>query len=251
MLECGTPKYPWRASTDGTLHATGNRPCSEMTVGGRTCESCAALRFKPSLAGTGQAGSTSHTPGIIERATRRPITKEPGLHDHLCSHAVLIARRDALVHDKGLGRLRVLTAGRKIAGLCRALSLHKRLLSAIVANDIPKLRQTCSIALRQGCSIAKLLDRVSRVIAGSYVPRGGYSDRDYDICTLVMRLGGPKLMFAVQHALGLPSRSDWYRKCFGTLPQLVACPNLAYLERALKHNLQQQIQAIQKCTQHC
>ena len=47
-------------------------------------------------------------------------------------------------------------------------------------------------------------------------------------------------MFAVQHALGLPSRSDWYRKCLGTLPQLVACPNLAYLERALKHNLQQQ-----------
>ena len=40
-------------------------------------------------------------------------------------------------------------------------------------------------------------------------------------------------------ALGLPSKSDWYRKHFSKIPNIVACPNLNYLDRAIEHNLRE------------
>jgi hypothetical protein len=37
----------------------------------------------------------------------------------------------------------------------------------------------------------------------------------------------------------LPSKSDWYRKHFSEIPNIVACPNLNYLDRAIEHNLRE------------
>ena len=103
-------------------------------------------------------------------------------------------------------------------------------------HDIPKLRQTIAVALRNGCSVTVLMDRLMRAVAGTYRPRGGNTDQDFDLTTLCIRLGGPKLLFALQGPLGLPSRSEWFRQAFSKIPQITACPGLAYLRRAAKHN---------------
>ena len=106
-------------------------------------------------------------------------------------------------------------------------------------DDIPKLRQTIAVALRNGCSVTVILDRLQRAVAGTYRPRGGNTDQDFDLTTLCIRLGGPKLLFALQGPLGLPSRSEWFRTSFSKIPQLTACPGLAYLRRAIEHNFRE------------
>jgi hypothetical protein len=45
---------------------------------------------------------------------------------------------------------------------------------------VPKLRQILSTALRHGCSVSRLLDRLTDAINGAYRVKGDYTDKDYD-----------------------------------------------------------------------
>ncbi|KAG2030716.1 hypothetical protein BDR03DRAFT_986894 [Suillus americanus] len=64
--------------------------------------------------------------------------------------------------------------------------------------------QIVNIALRNGASICEIINKLEDALEGAYNPRG-YGAEDLDIATLVFRLGGHKLLFALNHKLGLPS----------------------------------------------
>jgi len=95
-------------------------------------------------------------------------------------------------------------------------------------NDVPKLRQLIAVALRNSCSVSRLLDRLADAIIGAYKPKGDFVRKDYDLATLTMRLGGGKLLFALAKPLGLPSEGDWYRHHFHKIPKIVASPNMKH-----------------------
>lgn len=123
--------------------------------------------------------------------------------------------------------------------LVRALTLQKRLVQLLSTNDVPKLRQLIAVALRNGCSVSRLLDRLAGAIIGAYKPKGDYVRKDYDLATLTMRLGGGKLLFALAKPLGLPSEGDWFRHHFHKIPKIVASPNMKLLRSAVRHNLKE------------
>ncbi|KAG1829252.1 hypothetical protein EV424DRAFT_1470766 [Suillus variegatus] len=75
---------------------------------------------------------------------------------------------------------------------------------AISENDIPRIHQVINIALRNGASIREIVNKLEDALEGVYRPRG-YGADDLDIATLVFRLGGHQLLFALNHKLGLPS----------------------------------------------
>ncbi|KAG2344265.1 hypothetical protein BDR05DRAFT_975625 [Suillus weaverae] len=75
---------------------------------------------------------------------------------------------------------------------------------AISENDIPRLQQVINVALRDGTSIHKIVNKLEDALKGVYCPRG-YGADDLDIATLVYRLGGRQLLFALNKTLGLPS----------------------------------------------
>ncbi|KAJ3873045.1 hypothetical protein F5051DRAFT_381541 [Lentinula edodes] len=87
--------------------------------------------------------------------------------------------------------------------------------------DVPALRRLLSVALRQGISAESLLLRLKSCVDQLYSPRSGFSKRDFDLAFIAKSLGGPRLLYAFQHAFGLPSTSTLARQ--SPLPELRPC----------------------------
>ncbi|KAK7021009.1 hypothetical protein R3P38DRAFT_3318281 [Favolaschia claudopus] len=81
-------------------------------------------------------------------------------------------------------RLKSLNTARNFATAVRRLADYGRFMEAIVDNNLPRLHQLISVGFRRGSSP---------------------NSRTLDIALLVFRLGGRKLLYAVNHRLGLPS----------------------------------------------
>lgn len=79
-----------------------------------------------------------------------------------------------------------------------------RLLMAISHNDIPRIHQIVNVALRNGASVREVVNKLEDALEGVYRPRG-YGADDLDMATLIFRLGGRQLLFALNQKLCLPS----------------------------------------------
>ncbi|KIK33635.1 hypothetical protein CY34DRAFT_49850, partial [Suillus luteus UH-Slu-Lm8-n1] len=97
-----------------------------------------------------------------------------------------------------------LNDSRKFMHALTQLDDYQRLVMAISEKDIPRLQQIVNVALRNGASIREIVNKLEDALEGAYRPRG-YGASDLDIATLVFRLGGSQLLFALNHSLGLPS----------------------------------------------
>ncbi|KIK32417.1 hypothetical protein CY34DRAFT_55944, partial [Suillus luteus UH-Slu-Lm8-n1] len=97
-----------------------------------------------------------------------------------------------------------LNDSRKYMHALTQLDDYQRLVMAISEKDIPRLQQIVNVALRNGASIREIVNKLEDALEGAYRPRG-YGASDLDIATLVLRLGGSQLLFALNHSLGLPS----------------------------------------------
>ncbi|KAG1781367.1 hypothetical protein EV702DRAFT_1177574 [Suillus placidus] len=75
---------------------------------------------------------------------------------------------------------------------------------AISEGNIPRLQQIIHVTLQNGASIREVVNKLEDALEGAYNPHG-YGAEDLDIATLVFRLGGRQLLFALNHKLGLPS----------------------------------------------
>jgi hypothetical protein len=78
-------------------------------------------------------------------------------------------------------------------------------------NDVPALHRLLTVAIRRGASINAILQQVQKAAEGVYSPRGNWSQRELDIAFLAKAMGGPRLLYALQKAIGLPSVSSVQR----------------------------------------
>ncbi|KAG1719742.1 hypothetical protein EDB19DRAFT_1647796 [Suillus lakei] len=101
-------------------------------------------------------------------------------------------------------RLQGLNESRQYMSTLTQLDDYSRLLMAISEQDIPRLRQIINVALRNGAGVREIVNKLEDALEGVYCPRG-YGASDLDIVTLVFRLGGRQLLFALNQSLGLPS----------------------------------------------
>ncbi|KAG1784491.1 uncharacterized protein HD556DRAFT_1451724 [Suillus plorans] len=97
-----------------------------------------------------------------------------------------------------------LNESRQHMSMLTQLDDYHHLLMAISEQDIPRLQQIINIALHNGASVREIVNKLEDAIEGAYCPRG-YGANDLDIATLVFRLGGRQLLFALNQCLGLPS----------------------------------------------
>ncbi|KAG1837066.1 hypothetical protein C8R48DRAFT_623007 [Suillus tomentosus] len=87
----------------------------------------------------------------------------------------------------------------------------------ISENDVPHLRQIIKIALDNGASVHKVINSLEDAIEGVYRPRG-YGSSDINIATLVYRLGGRQLLYALNPQISVPSiRTLRARSTFTTI----------------------------------
>ncbi|KAG2049242.1 hypothetical protein BDR06DRAFT_984500 [Suillus hirtellus] len=94
--------------------------------------------------------------------------------------------------------------------LCKYMSAltqlydYNCLLMAVSERDIPRLQQIINVALCNSASIRQIVNKLEDALEGAYHPQG-YDATDLDIATLVYRLGGCQLLFALNQKLAIPS----------------------------------------------
>lgn len=108
-------------------------------------------------------------------------------------------------------RLSVFDLVRKSARLHRTLAMHKRILVFLADNEVTGVRRVLCQGLREGMSEKALLFRLEQAFTGKY-RAAGYSDRDYDLAILALRLGGQALLYSLHQAAGFPGVTTVYEK---------------------------------------
>ena len=79
-------------------------------------------------------------------------------------------------------------------------------------NKIAGVSRLLAVALHSGESPEVIILRLQQAISGTYTPQSGWTDKDYDVAFLVKAIGGPRLLYALQHAEGYPSATS-LRRC--------------------------------------
>lgn len=75
---------------------------------------------------------------------------------------------------------------------------------AVAEKDVPRIQQVIQTAIRGGASMRAIVNKIEDAFEGLYNPKG-FGSRALDIATLTYRIGGRKLLYALNHGLGLPS----------------------------------------------
>ncbi|KAJ8456665.1 hypothetical protein ONZ45_g18629 [Pleurotus djamor] len=101
-------------------------------------------------------------------------------------------------------KLQHLNLSRKLGALGQKLDDHRLIMSIIAEKDIPGLQRLINVALKQNRSPSEIIRRLKRARDGLYRVKG-FTIQDIDIATMGLLAGGPKLAYALAHALGLPS----------------------------------------------
>ncbi|KAF6753825.1 hypothetical protein DFP72DRAFT_1069028 [Ephemerocybe angulata] len=91
------------------------------------------------------------------------------------------------------------------------LNDFKRIMMHLSKNDIPGLRRLISAALKRHASPRVMMNLLERAVS-EFRTAKGFSERDLDLALIVKALGGPRLLFALQKAHGLPSESTLRRR---------------------------------------
>ncbi|KAJ6586667.1 hypothetical protein B0H10DRAFT_1632521, partial [Mycena sp. CBHHK59/15] len=78
------------------------------------------------------------------------------------------------------------------------------LLIAIATKDVPRIHAIIETAMRNGASVRTIVTRIYDAFEGLYHAKG-FTEFENDLGILIYRLGGRSLLYAINHALNLPS----------------------------------------------
>jgi hypothetical protein len=108
-------------------------------------------------------------------------------------------------------KFQILTLLRKLAVRERAATDFKRILALLSQHRIGCVRRVLAVCIRRGRGVRAIFETLHKCVLGIYKPKGGYSTEEIDVATLVLRLGGHRLAFALNKFDGLPSDSFLYQ----------------------------------------
>lgn len=118
-------------------------------------------------------------------------------------------RARAAVSTLHATRLKTLNVRRQALRIGRKLEEFKKIMMFLGENDIAGVRRVLGKALKDGKSPFAILGTLQDAFEGRYHARGHNQD-DLDLAILVMRVGGPALLYALSKAVGLPCLTSVY-----------------------------------------
>jgi hypothetical protein len=90
------------------------------------------------------------------------------------------------------------------------LDLHMRFLNLISQENVHRLNQLFKVCFHRKSGIRGIINKFQLAAAHLYKPKG-WTDNDVDLATLVLRLGGPSLLYTFNEENILPSSSFTYK----------------------------------------
>ena len=145
---------------------------------------------------------------IITRASLN-VTELPCYSCKYLNFTQLHAKIQVFEKIKNELKLEGLNNKRNLARLGGSLGLHQRLVSLMATNNVPRIKELLSVALRNRRSLNYIVDKVKDAIDGVYSPRP--SKEDKDLAVLVLKIRGPRLLDICFKANMLPSTTTAYR----------------------------------------
>jgi len=136
---------------------------------------------------------------IVERAQKSGAGELSGVQRPFWNMTQLNQCIDNVISGKDRLRLDNYNAEKTIYRLRSKLALHKTILMLISQQDVKRLRQVLNVVLKNGGSLDAVYASLQRAIDGVYSAKQ-YNDRDLDLAFLVLALGGPKLLFALNQS---------------------------------------------------
>ncbi|KAF9052545.1 hypothetical protein BDP27DRAFT_1242705 [Rhodocollybia butyracea] len=116
----------------------------------------------------------------------------------------------------------------------RRLKQYKCIITLLSENDVPGLCRLLATNLCRGASPRFVYQQLEKCLKKMYAPCGNFSHCEYDIAFIAKSLCGPRLLFALQKAYGLPSRTTLWRNAH--VPELRPCI-ASPTEKEIEYNL--------------
>jgi hypothetical protein len=184
----------------------GRAPCS-VKVAGRsaTCGGCAELGNKSRWDDASLLDNICRT----SCQTGESIVSTNHNYSHL-SILQLAARAKYQKKRAASARLQTLNLSRRFATATAKINDYERIASLLSHNTLPSARALLATLLARGCGPRAIVNRLADAI-DSRSRTKSYTDEDVDLAALVLRLGGPLLLYALNQARGLPSTSYLYK----------------------------------------
>ena len=93
----------------------------------------------------------------------------------------------------------------KVSRLTQQVDDYERLFYHIAVSDYKNASRVLQVAMKNGSSPAAMVSKLLLAIEKKYTPRSGTDEFALDLGYLVKAMGGPKLLFALNRSLALPS----------------------------------------------
>lgn len=180
-------------------------------AGGDNCKPCSDLQFRTDVRN-------------IESRAADPTVHCTHISNEYLTFAQLQRKYEKQRADRGSERLKVLKQDERLLTVKKKLQLHDAFVMALSDTEgrVPRLQQLVRVALRNGEGIGGILSRLHAALAGNYRPQGWSSDQiAFDMGYLVLHIGGPHLLTALNREGMLPS-ANWVRQHSQGLPKLVS-----------------------------
>ena len=148
----------------------------------------------------------------------------------VCNYQQLQSRYRKLKDQYNDEKLQNLNLLRKNSFLNQTCTLNSRFSELIRSADIPRLKTLLEVCIRKGMGMKSILGRIEDAINKRYLPKN-YDYTDMEKATLVLRIGGPRLL-----PDRLPSVSLTYHKNKAIAPNMIAVVDSSFEDR-LKNNI--------------
>ena len=108
-------------------------------------------------------------------------------------------------------KLFTLNQMRKCLTSHRRVEVAKSIFIYLAEHDVSGVRRLMGQARRDGLSMTSILGKLEQAVMGAYNAKG-YSEDEFDLAILAMRLGGQSLLHALHRATGVPGATAVYAK---------------------------------------
>ena len=170
---------------------------------------------------------------MIARAVKNHKELPAQTNNIFLTHTQLSDKCSDMRKQRNLLQLQVITKSKQLHRLNKVLGLHKRFMVLIAENNVLRVKELVSVALRNNRSISYIVDKVTLAINKVY--RARPSEEDKDLSFIVLKLGGPTLLDVLCKANKLPSTSLAYR--MGTDMRHLHSPVTMSVEECVRTNL--------------
>ncbi|KDQ52350.1 hypothetical protein JAAARDRAFT_101904, partial [Jaapia argillacea MUCL 33604] len=138
-----------------------------------------------------------------------------------------------------------LNLGRKCASLMQRQQTSRSLLMAVARGDIPRIQQLIRQAMKEGVGLSTIISRLEDSLLGNYQARG-YGHVDSDMAVLISRLGGRKLLYALNHYIAIPSITTLRRnRTFTRIMPSLGIPTAEEIQFNMREIFLQRAQALE------